>query len=643
MRVKPFRDWGIFAKIMALFSVFVVLSLCGMLLYYLPLFERTLMQEKKQAVQNHVEVAWSVTAHYGAMEKRGELTAEEARKRAMDEIRDMRYQGNQYFWINDLEPRMVMHPIKSELDGQSLAASTDPTGKRLFMEMVRVARAQSQGFVDYMWPKPGGQEPLPKISFVRLYEPWGWIVGSGIYVDDVTAQTAELRWAILLPFILGAAAMLALVFLVVRGIVDRLRRAVDMADAVRRGDLEHRLHFQQRNELGRLGDALNSMADGLKQKAALAENIAVGDLTAEVRAASDKDTLGLALQRMSRELNVLISRISEATEQMDEGANQVSESSQSLSEGATEQASAIQQISSSMNEIGGKVRTSAEKATQANELADGARQAAHTGGKQMERMVDAMDRITESSQSIGKIIKVIDEIAFQTNLLALNAAVEAARAGQHGKGFAVVAEEVRTLASRSAEAARETAQLIEGSVQRAAQGDEIVKQTAESLSSIVEKAASVAELVADIAQDAEAQAQGVQQVSEGLTQIDNVTQRNTASAEQTASAAEQLSAQSAELRGLMRRFRTRKQGRSSPPAQTTPMEIRRKPPRPLPASSPAPRPAAPSASGPKPPAKPGQNSKARKDAEAARAAQGAWGTSTPEDIISLDDEEFGRY
>jgi methyl-accepting chemotaxis protein len=252
--------------------------------------------------------------------------------------------------------------------------------------------------------------------------------------------------------------------------------------------------------------------------------------------ASDRDTLGQALQRMSGELNKLISQVREATAQMDEGANQVSESSQSLSEGATEQAAAIQQITSAMNEIGSQTRSSAEKAAKASSLADGARKSAEQGGDEMRRMVEAMDQINESSQAISKIIKVIDEIAFQTNLLALNAAVEAARAGSHGKGFAVVAEEVRNLASRSAKAARETAQLIEGSVNRTAHGDGIVRETADSLSAIVEQAASVAALVADISDASDRQAQGVQQVSDGLNQIDAVTQRNTANAEETGAA-----------------------------------------------------------------------------------------------------------
>lgn len=652
MRIKAYRDWSIFTKIMSLFSGFSILILAGMLLYYLPLFERTLMSEKQHAVQSHVDVAWSVLNHYGRLEAEGQLTGEQARQRALEDVRDMRYQGDQYFWINDLEPRMVMHPFKPELEGQDISSSKDPNGKRLFVEMADVARAKGQGFVTYEWPKPGSERPQPKVSFVRLYKPWGWIVGSGIYVDDVNAQTSALRWAILLPFVLGVIAFLVLVHLVVRAIVIRLRRAVTMADAVRDGDLTQRVDFPQRNELGQLADALNDMTNNLEDKARLAGRIAAGDLTASVQVASDKDTLGMALQRMTNELNTLIGQVRQATEQMDEGAGQVSESSQSLSEGATEQAASIQEISSSMAEIGSTVGSSAQKATKANTLADDARLAAEKGGEQMDQMVEAMQRINESSQAIGKIIKVIDEIAFQTNLLALNAAVEAARAGKHGKGFAVVAEEVRNLASRSATAAQETAELIEGSVQRASDGDAMVRQTSESLHMIVEKAADVAELVAEIARDSDGQAQGVQQVSEGLSQIDDVTQRNTANAEETASSAQQLSAQTSQLRQLLARFQVRDRNAaagsdrpSASPART--YAVRRTPAAPLPGSqdsqstekkneSNAPTP-------PKQTSEPEVGTAPAKGKATRNAARGAWDAASPEEIISLDDDEFGRY
>jgi methyl-accepting chemotaxis protein len=208
-----------------------------------------------------------------------------------------------------------------------------------------------------------------------------------------------------------------------------------------------------------------------------------------------------------------------------------------------------------MTEMGSQVRHSATNADQANALATAAREAAGNGNLQMQQMVAAMSEINLAGQSISKIIKTIDEIAFQTNLLALNAAVEAARAGQHGKGFAVVAEEVRNLAARSAQAARETAEIIEGSVKKAENGAQIADQTAAALAKIVSGVTRTADLVAEIAAAANEQAQGIAQVNQGLGQIDQVTQQNTANAEQSAAAAEELSGQAAQLQQLLQQFK----------------------------------------------------------------------------------------
>ncbi|MEF2145423.1 MAG: methyl-accepting chemotaxis protein [Desulfovibrionaceae bacterium] len=619
MHLKRFKDWGLFSKIMTMFVALLLVVLAGVLLYLMPMFERTLMSEKQGAVRDNVDVAWSAVAHFGAKAERGEISEDAAKELALKVVKEMRYQGDNYFWINDLKPNMVMHPIKPELDGADLSKNADPTGKLLFVEMAKVAGSEGSGFVDYMWAKPGFDAPQPKISYVKLYKPWGWVVGSGIYVDDVAAQAARLRLNILLPLLLASAVILGLVYFVVRGIVKRILEAVSLADEIRQGDLGRRLDFDLQNEVGHLGKALNSMADNLEDKAVLAERIASGDLSAEVVLASERDKLGKALQRMVKELNHLIAQITEATAQMDEGSAQVSESSQSLSQGATVQAASIEEITSAVNEIGAQTRSSAEKASEANTIAGKAREAAETGGQEMERVVEAMGAINESSQAISKIIKVIDEIAFQTNLLALNAAVEAARAGSHGKGFAVVAEEVRNLASRSAKAAQETAALIEGSVDRAKHGNAIVRQTVESLSGIVEHASSVATLVAEISEASTQQAEGVGQISEGLHQIDDVTQRNTANAEQTASAAEELSAQSAELRGLMRRFKVK--GQDDAPVRKVSVQARRAP-------LPSPGPAAGGGDG----------------SAWAAPDQGRTDAKTgPEDVISLDDDEFGKY
>ncbi len=363
-------------------------------------------------------------------------------------------------------------------------------------------------------------------------------------------------------------------FVITRAISGPIRKGVAMADEIAKGDFSQRLNLNQKDEIGQLALALDGMAANLQQKADIAEKIADGNLNITVELASEKDQLGLSLRRMTDSLNDILGQIQTAAEQIATGGGQVSDASQSLSQGATEAAASLEQITSSMNVMAGQTRENAENSLQANQLSDEARDSAAKGNDQMQSMVSAMVEINDASQNISRIIKTIDEIAFQTNLLALNAAVEAARAGQHGKGFAVVAEEVRNLAARSAKAAEETAELIEGSVQKTSNGTQIANQTAEALQGILGGIGKVRDLVSEISASSSEQADGIAQVDIGLTQIDQVTQQNTASAEESAAAAEELASQADSLRHLLTRFTLRQNASSHlrPPATPkTPM------------------------------------------------------------------------
>lgn len=313
--------------------------------------------------------------------------------------------------------------------------------------------------------------------------------------------------------------------------------------------------YGARTEIEELGSILAGLENFLRDRENIAESIANGDLTREVQITSEKDSFGKALKAMVQNLREIISQVQAASGQISTGSVQVSGASQTLSQGATEQAASLEEISSSLNEMASQTKTNAENANQANELANQVKNAADRGNRQMQEMVAAINAISDSGQSISKIIKVIDEIAFQTNLLALNAAVEAARAGKHGKGFAVVAEEVRSLAARSAKAARETAELIEGTVHKTANGTEIAHQTAKGLEEIVTGIMQVTALVEDIASASSSQAEGISQINQSLGQIDQVTQQNTANAEESASAAEELSSQAEELSSLLYQFK----------------------------------------------------------------------------------------
>jgi Methyl-accepting chemotaxis protein len=292
----------------------------------------------------------------------------------------------------------------------------------------------------------------------------------------------------------------------------------------------------------------------------IADKVADGDFDVAINIES-KDEIGLlgaSFRKMTDKLNNAMSYINSAAEQVASGSKQVSDSSIALSQGAMEQASAIEELTASIEEISAQTKMNAENATNANEIAVHAKVNAENGYEQMKEMKRAVDEINNASTSIYKIIKVIDEIAFQTNILALNAAVEAARAGQHGKGFAVVAEEVRNLAARSAKAAKETTDMIEGSIKKAETGTVIANETAEALNKIVENTVKVADFISQIAVASNEQAEGIAQINAAVMQVSTVVQTNSATSEESASASEELASQAEMLKDQVGQFNLRR-------------------------------------------------------------------------------------
>jgi methyl-accepting chemotaxis protein len=357
-------------------------------------------------------------------------------------------------------------------------------------------------------------------------------------------------------------ATLGVMLLLGRMVRKPLAQVVTVMAEMGKGHLGRRLNLHQKDEIGQIAESIDAFSETLeKEIVGTLTKLAAGDLTFEVHPYDQQDVIRNALKKMGQDLNGLMSRIQILGDQINSGSFQVSDASQSLSQGATESAASLEEITSTMHEMGSRTRRSAENAGQASKLAEQARQSAEGGNAHMVEMVEAMGEINASSQSISRIIKTIDEIAFQTNLLALNAAVEAARAGQHGKGFAVVAEEVRNLAARSARAARETADLIEGSVEKVAAGSQIADKTAEALGEIVGGIGKVTDLVAEIAASSNEQAQGISEINIGLGQIDQVTQQNTANAEESAAAAQELASHAVQMQQMLQRFKLKGQGR----------------------------------------------------------------------------------
>ncbi|MBU1170751.1 MAG: HAMP domain-containing protein [Proteobacteria bacterium] len=348
--------------------------------------------------------------------------------------------------------------------------------------------------------------------------------------------------------------LLTLFISMTRYIIRPVYRIAEYATILKNGDLSQRLP-EGNDEIGKMSMALNAVTEELKIKALAASDIAHGNLQTSIRMASDKDVLGSSLIMMINNLNSIVSELLSSAEQVDAGSNQVLDSSTSLSESASNQAASIEETVATMAQIGAQTRANAQNAFQARELANTARDASQNGVEKMNKMIQAMESISESSKEISKIIQTIDSIAFQTNLLALNAAVEAARAGKHGKGFAVVAQEVRNLAALSAKAAQNTTHLIENSAKRVEGGSAIAEKTAEALTEMNESISKVANLVGEIADASNEQAQSISQVNKSLAYIDDATRQNTAHAEETSSAAEQLSTQARHVRNTLAKFR----------------------------------------------------------------------------------------
>jgi len=467
-------------------------------------FREELMALKKEYLKSQVQTAMSILE---AVVKDASLSPEGRQKQVFALIKELRYgpDNKDYFWINDLHPRMVMHPYKPEMDGQDLTENKDPNGKKLFVEFARVGKESGEGFVDYLWPKYGADKPQPKLSFVKLFKEWGWIIGTGLYIDDIDA----------------------------------------MVNA-RRAELERRLKAE--------ADQLNQEIEAAKkdiQKSIRAVLTWIGGMSLAALAAMLLVSFVFTRRSITRPITRIVAGLNDGADQVASAASQISSTSQQLAEGSSEQAASIEETSASLEEMASMTRQNADNARQADDLMKETKRVVAQAKDSMSRMCRSMDDITKASEDTSRIIKTIDEIAFQTNLLALNAAVEAARAGEAGAGFAVVADEVRNLAMRAADAARNTANLIEETVKKVKDGSALMSSTNSAFGQVSDSADKVADLVGEIAAASGEQAQGTEQVNKAVSEMDKVTQQNAASAEESASASEEMSAQAETMKAMV--------------------------------------------------------------------------------------------
>lgn len=524
-----------------------VVVLCVLFALILQFQKHQLMEDRKDKVRTLVESALTMVAQYAESAKSGRLSEEDAKKAALESVRAMRYDKTEYFFVQDLDGVMLMHPIKPELNGKNLLQVKDKNGKTLFEEMRQAVRQSGGGFVAYLWPKPGSDEGAPKISYVQGFAPWGWSIGTGIYVDDVDAKFRETATWLLGVGLLILGLVGGSMFVLSRNIINTL--GCDPAEA-----------------------------------AAVARKISQGNLLDDIQLERGDSTSLLAdIKRMQETLRSMIRTISKNAEQVSAAAQQQLSVSEGVAERAARQSESAAAMAASMEEMSVSVTHVRESSGEAylisqnaGELADQGSSVIHNATAEMRKISDAVQSSSAIVQELGvqsnqitSIVNTIKEIADQTNLLALNAAIEAARAGEQGRGFAVVADEVRKLAERTALSTTEIAGMVQKiqhgtqsavdamheGVNQVSSGVELANEAGESINRIREGAQRVTEVVNGISGSISEQSAASEGITQELSQMAQMSEQSAVAIRESASAAQHLQQLSAALYQAIGQFK----------------------------------------------------------------------------------------
>jgi methyl-accepting chemotaxis protein len=585
-----------------LLTAMALLFMATAMIYKTQAANEEVNDERRQMLRNVTESAISVIASYEKLAKDGALSEEEAKTRAVADVMAMRFGEGGYFFINSFDGMMVAHPLNAKLIGTDVRGLKDTQGKAFNIELIQLAQNPGSGFVNYYWDKPGQSEPVEKFSYIQGFKPWGWGIGTGVYADDLAAKYyASLTTTIAITLLAGAATLLA-ALAIGRSISRPINRLKDVMLEVSRNQTHSTVpDTDRKDEIGNMADALvllrnsvierneleirqreqQGLLDGERsaneeRQAAVArsqsrvvetigsalERLAQGDLTVDV------PDLGRDYEKLRRDFNgatdalkSTIAAIAESTAVVNGSAGEISRAANDLSQRTEQQAASLEETAAALDEITAAVQNSTARAEEAKRMVSEARAGAAKSSEVVRNAIDAMGRIEHSSSKIGEIIGVIDDIAFQTNLLALNAGVEAARAGEAGKGFAVVAQEVRELAQRSANAAKEIKTLINASTTEVSAGVNLVEETGSSLADIERRVNDINERIVAIATAAQEQAVGLREINTAVNQMDQMTQQNAAMVEETSAASQTLAQESGQLASRIAHFQLVGSGR----------------------------------------------------------------------------------